>query len=131
VVRFRPVPLLPFDGGAEPAANELRIGLDGPYDLTLRLTGRTTGPPPHLAPLTLDAELPAPELPAYSRVLMDVLDEDSTLSIRGDEAEEAWRVLTPVMQAWAEGRVPLEEYPAGSPGPPSLRDAVSRSADLT
>ncbi|WP_102126828.1 hypothetical protein [Deinococcus planocerae] len=49
---------------------------------------------------------------------MDVLTGDSTLSIRGDEAEESWRVLTPVLQAWAENRVPLEDYPAGSPGPP-------------
>ena len=49
------------------------------------------------------------------------------MSIRGDEAEEAWRVLTPVLQAWAEGRVPLEEYPAGSAGHPSaMRSAVAR-----
>jgi glucose-6-phosphate 1-dehydrogenase len=119
VVRFRPAPHLPFgDDAADPATNELRIGLDGPYDLVLRLTGMASGPPPHLAPLTLDVELSAPELPAYSRVLMDVLGGDSTLSIRGDEAEEAWRILTPVLQAWAEGRVPLQEYPAGSAGPP-------------
>ena len=96
----------------------------------MSLTGWATGPPAHLAPLTLEAELPAPELPAYSRVLMDVLGGDSTLSIRGDEAEEAWRILTPVLQAWAEGRVPLQEYPAGSAGPPPLDDAASRSADL-
>jgi glucose-6-phosphate 1-dehydrogenase len=36
------------------------------------------------------------------------------LSIRGDEAEQAWRVLTPVLQGWAEGLVPLQEYPAGA-----------------
>jgi glucose-6-phosphate 1-dehydrogenase len=35
-------------------------------------------------------------------------------------------VLTPVLQAWADGRVPLEEYPAGSYGPPSLHDAAIR-----
>ena len=40
VVRFRAVPHLPFSAGArEPVRNELRIGLDGPYDLTLALTG--------------------------------------------------------------------------------------------
>jgi glucose-6-phosphate 1-dehydrogenase len=62
---------------------------------------------------------------------MDVLNGDSTLSIRGDEAEEAWGVLTPVLQAWADGQVPLEEYPAGSDGPPTLHDAAaSRSADV-
>jgi glucose-6-phosphate 1-dehydrogenase len=49
---------------------------------------------------------------------MDVLQGDSRLSIRGDEAEESWRALTPVIDAWAEGKVPLEEYQAGSDGPP-------------
>jgi glucose-6-phosphate 1-dehydrogenase len=118
-VRFRAVPHLPFgDGAGQPAANELRIGLDGPYDLTLALTGTASGPPTQLAPLPLTAQLAAPELPAYSRVLMDVLAGDSTLSIRGDEAEQAWRILTPVIEAWAQGRVPLLEYPAGSSGPP-------------
>src|SRR5829696_5858384 len=126
VVRFRPVPYLPFDD-AEPAANELRIGLDGPYDLVLLLTGMASGPPPHLAPLVLDAELSAPERPAYSRVLVDILKGEGILSIRGDEAEEAWRVLTPVLQAWADDRVPLEEYPAGSAGPPPLDAAAHGS----
>jgi glucose-6-phosphate 1-dehydrogenase len=126
MVRFRPVPDLPFGHDTRPAANELRIGLDGPYDLALTLTGWTTGPPPHLAPLSLGAELSAPELPAYGRVLMGVLGGDSALSIRGDEAEEAWRVVTPVLRAWADGRVPLKEYLAGSTGPPPPREAVAQ-----
>jgi glucose-6-phosphate 1-dehydrogenase len=50
-------------------------------------------------------------------VLLDVLAGTSTLSIRGDEAEESWRVVTPVLHGWADGLVPLEEYPAGSTGP--------------
>jgi len=97
-VRFRPVPHLPSGSEAgAPAPNELRIGLDGPYGFSLRLTGRAAGPPPHLAPLSLDAELPAPDLPAHRRVLLDVLIGNSTLAIRGDEAEQAWRVPTPVL----------------------------------
>jgi glucose-6-phosphate 1-dehydrogenase len=118
ILRFRAVPDLPFGNGAgQPAANELRIGLDGPYDLTLALTGTASSPRTRLEPLPFSAQLAAPELPAYSRVLMDVLAGDSTLSIRGDEAEQAWRILTPVMEAWAQDRVPLLEYPAGSAGP--------------
>jgi glucose-6-phosphate 1-dehydrogenase len=92
--------------------------LDGPYDLTLNLTGVASGPPRELVPLTLTTPLPATELPAYSRVLLDVLGGDSRLSIRGDAAEEAWRILTPVLRGWADGLVPIEEYPAGSAGPP-------------
>ncbi len=100
--------------------NELRIGLDGPHGVALHLTGINTGPPPHLAPLVLEAELPAPKLPAYSRVLMDVLSGASALSVRGDEAEQQWRIVTPVLEAWADDRVPMQEYRAGSDGPPSL-----------
>ena len=118
IVRFRPAPSLPFAPEmAGPPPNELRIGLDGPESFTLHLTGSAPGPPPRLAPLVLDAELPANELPAYSHVLLHVLDGDNTLSIRGDEAELAWRIVTPFIDAWSGGRVPLQEYPAGSAGP--------------
>lgn len=118
IVRFRPVPHLPFGPDIPaPAANELRIGLDGPESLRLHLTGSRPGPPEQLTKLVLEAELPAAELRAYSQVLLDVLHGDCTLSIRGDEAEEEWRIMTPVLEAWAQGLVPLEEYPAGSAGP--------------
>lgn len=124
VVHFRPVPKTPFGDARDCKPNQLRIGLDGPWNLSLDLTGSAAGSPPRLAPLTLETNLPAPDLPAYSRVLMDVLQGDSRLSIRGDEAEESWRVLTPVIDAWAEGKVPLQEYPAGSGGlPPSDRES--------
>jgi glucose-6-phosphate 1-dehydrogenase len=108
IVRFR---------SAGDRAGELRIGVDGPDDVSLQLTG---GAPEAPVPLTLSAQPPGSELPAYARVLLDVLNEASTLSIGGDEAEEAWRVVTPVREGWANGAVPLEEYPAGSAGPPPV-----------
>jgi glucose-6-phosphate 1-dehydrogenase len=43
------------------------------------------------------------------------------LSIRGDEAEEAWRVVTPVLEGWSRDVTPLEEYDAGSAGPAHRR----------
>jgi glucose-6-phosphate 1-dehydrogenase len=113
-VRFRPVPHLPF-GAGEAAPNVLRFGLD-PESVTLELAGigaRSRS----LTPLTLAAQLEPPQLPAYGRLLDDVLSHDASLSIRGDEAEESWRVVTPVLDAWHAGLVPLEEYPAGSGGP--------------
>src|SRR5438874_291930 len=65
----------------------------------------------------------ASALPPYGHVLLDLLSGDSTFSVRGDGAEEAWRVVAPVLAAWADGRVPLDEYPAGSDGPPPLTGA--------
>ncbi|SFQ22098.1 MULTISPECIES: glucose-6-phosphate dehydrogenase [Actinomadura] len=113
-VHFRPVPHLPFGHAGEALPNVLRFGLD-PENMTLGLTGIGSGART-LTPLTMTARMEAPELPAYGRLLLDVLHGDAALSIRGDEAEEAWRVLAPVMSAWAADRVPLQDYPAGSSG---------------
>jgi glucose-6-phosphate 1-dehydrogenase len=126
VVRFRPLSYVSStDDGPEVAANELRLGLDGPNEVTLHLNGGVPHPRGALVPLMLTAPPPASRLPAYARVLLDILDGGSTLSVRGDEAEQAWRILTPVLDAWARDQVPLEEYAAGSAGPPPLAHPVA------
>jgi glucose-6-phosphate 1-dehydrogenase len=116
VVHFRPVPHLPFEHPPESVPNRLHFGLE-PEGLTLELTG--TGPTvaSSLVPLTLSAEMEPPELPAYGRILLDVMSGNSVLSIRADEAEESWRVLTPVLDGWSRDLAPLQEYDAGSNGP--------------
>jgi glucose-6-phosphate 1-dehydrogenase len=50
-------------------------------------------------------------------VLLDILRGTSRFSVAAEEAEEAWRVVAPVLAAWNRGEVPLEDYPAGSSGP--------------
>jgi glucose-6-phosphate 1-dehydrogenase len=112
---FRSVPHLPRGMHGDPQPNVLRFELD-PERLAVQMSAigaraRT------LVPLTLNAELEPAEMPAYGRLLLDVLNRDPALSIRGDEAEESWRVVTPVLSAWAKDSVPLREYPAGSDGP--------------
>ena len=114
-VHFRPVPHLPFENHAEARPNVLRFGLE-PENVTLELTGIGMEPGT-LAPLDLTASLETAELPAYGRLLRDVLHKNSVLSIRADEAEESWKVVTPILDAWAKDAVPLDEYPAGSDGP--------------
>jgi glucose-6-phosphate 1-dehydrogenase len=118
-VRFRPVPHLPFGHGGEALSNVLRFGLD-PENITLELTGSGAGPPFTLAPMLLTSALEPPELPAYGRLLLDVLNGNASLSIRGDEAEESWRILEPALEAWSKDLVPLKDYPAGSDGPAPL-----------
>ena len=52
----------------------------------------------------------------YRRVLLDVLGGGNALAVRAEEAEEAWRIVMPVLDAWAAGEVPLEDYAAGRRG---------------
>jgi glucose-6-phosphate 1-dehydrogenase len=117
-VRFRQVPHLPFgqpDQAQAAPANVLRFGLE-PEDLRLEMSSVGTDPGT-LAPLAMTAQLPPPGLPAYGQLLLNVLNQDARLSIRGDEAEESWRVLAPVIDGWSRDVVPMEEYAAGSLGP--------------
>jgi glucose-6-phosphate 1-dehydrogenase len=118
-VHFRPVPHLPRGMHGDPRPNVLRFGLD-PEGVVVELSA--VGPRAHtLVPLTLAAELEPAELPAYGRLLLDVFNREPALSIRRDEAEESWRVVTPVLDAWAKDLVPLEDYAAGSDGPADRR----------
>ena len=67
--------------------------------------------------MQLDADFAPGDLPAYGEVLRGVFDDDPTLSVRGDTAEHCWRIVEPVLAAWRDDRVPLQEYAAGSTGP--------------
>jgi glucose-6-phosphate 1-dehydrogenase len=114
-VRFRPVPHLPFADSADVAPSVLRFGLES-ETVSLELTG--IGPRPQtLLPVSLSGRLAPAELPAYGQLLHSVLSGDNTLAVRDDEAEESWRVVSPVLEAWAKDVVPLQDYPAGSDGP--------------
>ena len=62
-----------------------------------------------------------PRFEAYAHLVHQMLQNDPMLFIRGDEAEEAWRIIDPVVRAWSTGEVPIQEYTAGTapPAPPS------------
>jgi glucose-6-phosphate 1-dehydrogenase len=94
--------LIRFRSNDGEAPNELWIGIDGPSDIVLRLGGTAFA---RHALVELRGEPPPTDLPAYARVLLDILTGSSTLSVGGDEAEQAWRVVTPVIESWRADRV--------------------------
>jgi glucose-6-phosphate 1-dehydrogenase (EC 1.1.1.49) len=57
-------------------------------------------------------------LDAYEALLLDVLEGDRSLFIRFDEVEWAWRVVDPILKAWAHDSESILSYPAGTWGPP-------------
>jgi glucose-6-phosphate 1-dehydrogenase len=116
VVTFRRVNHVP-EGlvGAAPGS-VLRFSL-GPDHMDLELNVNGGDDPFELERATIGADLGEGALKAYGEVLSGILDADATLAVRGDAAEESWRIVDPVLAAWRAGAVPLEEYPAGSLGP--------------
>jgi glucose-6-phosphate 1-dehydrogenase len=115
-IHFKPVPHLAFGQQAQPKANILSIGLN-PDQIALSVNVNATGDLFELDQVHLDSTFASGSLPSYARLLLDVVSGDVTLSIRDDEAEESWRIVEPILAVWAEGGVPLVEYPAGSDGP--------------
>jgi len=120
VFTFRDVPHLPtgFHGPSRQA--QLRIGIK-PATMSLDLVTNGRDDPFDLEWDTLDSEFGPSELSAYGEVLAELLEGDPTLSVRGDIAEECWRIVAPVLAAWRVDRVPLDSYTAGTRGPRSWR----------
>jgi glucose-6-phosphate 1-dehydrogenase len=116
VFTFRDVPHLPtgFSGPSRQA--RLRIGIK-PAVMSLDLVTNGFDDPFDLECDTLEAQFGPSELSAYGEVLAELLDGDPTLSVRGDIAEECWRIVQPVLAAWRADRVPLGSYAAGTRGP--------------
>ena len=115
-VRFRAVRHLPtgFTGSADPAVLRFWLGPDR-MDLEINVNGADD--PFELERTILTAELGEGALRAYAEVLASILDGDPMLAVRGDAAEQSWRIIDPIARAWARGDVPLEEYAAGTAGP--------------
>ncbi|MDQ0728558.1 glucose-6-phosphate dehydrogenase [Microbacterium sp. W4I20] len=118
VVHFRPVRHIPtgLTGSSDGAV--LRFSL-GPDRMSLELNLNAAEDPFELERSTLAADLGEGALKAYAEVLSGVLDGDPMLAVRGDAAEQCWRIVEPILQAWRRGDVPLEDYAAGSAGPES------------
>jgi glucose-6-phosphate 1-dehydrogenase len=115
-IHFKSVPHLAFTTDSHLRTNVLRLELN-PDRMSLGVNINGPGDPFDLEYIELDAALAPQEISAYGRLILDVLKGDLTLSIRDDEAEESWRIVEPILNAWREGQVPLLEYAAGSEGP--------------
>jgi glucose-6-phosphate 1-dehydrogenase len=110
-------PVEPIEGlTGTPRPDEITMDLMT-GDVALAVTMNGSGDAFTLEQSVLETEKKPGDLLPYGQVLKGILDGDPLLSVRGDVAEESWRIVEPILKAWRDGRVPLEEYPAGSAGP--------------
>ncbi len=116
VITFKRVPWLPPGLSGTELPTRLRISM-GPDRMALDLNINGPADPLELDRIQLSADFNGGRLPAYGEVLAAVFAQDPTLSVRADTAQECWRIVDPVLQAWRAGEVPLDEYTAGSTGP--------------
>ncbi|WP_017604129.1 glucose-6-phosphate dehydrogenase [Nocardiopsis alkaliphila] len=136
VIRFRDVPHTIFPGtGTGSGAGSLVIRLQPDEGIHLTMLAKTPGAGAlRLRPVPLELSFAdtfstrSPE--AYERLLMDVLAGDSTLFMRRDEVEAAWRWVDPIIQAWDGLGAAPEPYPAGSAGPEGANRLIGRTGRM-
>jgi glucose-6-phosphate 1-dehydrogenase len=64
---------------------------------------------------------------AYERLLLDALQGDASLFMRGDEIERSWEIMDPLIKATEAADAPRpEEYPVGGDGPASGDELLAR-----
>jgi glucose-6-phosphate 1-dehydrogenase len=61
---------------------------------------------------------------AYERLLLDCMRGDATLFARRDEVDEAWRFVTPMLEAWDKADGQPCTYKQGTWGPKEADDLV-------
>ena len=122
-LRYQQVPFLPLPKTAVDSVhpNEVILRIQPDEGIELSFAAKVPGSPFRVRTQKLEfsysrsfAEV-APE--AYERVLFDALLGDPTLFIREDEVEQAWRVVQPLIDGFAQDALPLAFYPAGTWGP--------------
>ena len=139
VIQFKPLPHSIFDRDdrGEVQANRMIIELQPEEDISLTVMNKRPGLDRRmqLQPIKMslswgvDGKSAAPPRRriAYERLLLDAMAGDSTLFVRRDEAEQAWKWVDEVSEAWAESGLKPDEYVAGTWGPDSADMLMMRT----
>ncbi len=120
-IQFKEVPLLMFPSAAKQAnPNVLALRIQPNEGVSMRFEVKTPGSALRTRSVDMDFRYDTafgqPNSDAYSRLLMDCMLADQSLFTRDDEVEAAWRVLTPVLEAWESPTAPesIPLYEAGT-----------------
>ena len=132
VVRFRNAPFGMFQDTPVDrlAPNRLTLNIQPAQGVTLGITAKVPGPRMELSPVEMkfryeDAFKLTPNV-GYETLLYDCLIGDATLFQRADNIDAAWKVVDPVLKAWAADKGGPELYEAGSAGPKGAAELLER-----
>ena len=120
---FQRPPHLPFAGSLsrELRADVLTLRIQPDEGISLSFGAKIPGPGWRVRSVSMDFSyndvFPGQTVDAYERLLLDAMIGDPMLFIRTDEVEQAWKIVAPMQQSFAQGEPPLARYPAGSWGP--------------
>jgi glucose-6-phosphate 1-dehydrogenase len=130
-IQFRRAPLILLPAAQRQPPNRLVIHVQPDERIALHFHAKCPGPQIRLAPVEmtfaysdLDGEQ---RRTGYETLLYDAMTGDATSFHRADMIDAAWRVVTPVLDAWgAERPSDFPNYAAGTWGPRCAEELIAR-----
>jgi len=131
-IQFRAVPHRLFKAsGSDPEPNLLAMRIQPDEGILLRFGAKVPGLGLNVRAVNMDFtygsafNVDSPD--AYETLILDALLGDASLFTRADEVEEAWGVVTPIIESWLdEPPADFPNYEAGSWGPPAADELLAR-----
>jgi glucose-6-phosphate 1-dehydrogenase len=122
-IQFKSIPhrLFPCEG-ENASSNILTINIQPQMGINLEMQAKKPGLKMRLSPVEMDFDYKntfegtSPE--AYETLLLDIMQGDSTLFMRADQVETAWKIMMPILNEWENSKPDdFPNYEAGSWGP--------------
>jgi glucose-6-phosphate 1-dehydrogenase len=133
VVQFKQIPHNLFGDKVitDPKPNQLIMSIQPEMEISLLFHAKEPGLKLQINPVEMDFtykesyDEPVPE--AYETLLLEALECDATLFMRADQVEAAWKVVTPILEAWKkDSSTKFPNYEPGSWGPKSAETLIKQ-----
>jgi glucose-6-phosphate 1-dehydrogenase len=131
-IRFREAPFAVFRNTVVETLrpNWLVLHIEPGEGISLQFEVRRRGPIIDLAAVRMDFRyddwFPKEPNVGYETLIYDVMTGDPTLFMRADMVEQSWRVVQPVLDAWAAKKAAFPDYDSGSDGPTAADELLAR-----
>ncbi|SMO77901.1 glucose-6-phosphate dehydrogenase [Solitalea koreensis] len=132
-IQFKPVPHQSFPPEATGywQPNRLVLNIQPHMGIRMRFQAKRPGLTMLLYPVDMQFNYNesytsgTPE--AYETLLLDIMEGDSTLFMRSDQVEAAWKTLMPVINSWDRNpSVNFPNYEAGTQGPEDAEALIAK-----
>jgi glucose-6-phosphate 1-dehydrogenase len=122
-ITLKPVPHLAFarDGAVGVQPNQIVLTVQPNEGASISLGAKIPGTRMRIRPVNMEflygTAFMSQSPEAYERLIMDAMRGEATLFTRDDEVEAQWRIIDPIIEAWAEDDGEVAQYESGSNGP--------------
>jgi glucose-6-phosphate 1-dehydrogenase len=117
-IRFKKAPLQLGQEGQH--QNWLILGVQPRECIKLEIQSKIPGLDVATRTIQLDAanrQAGDESIDAYEALLLNLIEGDNSHYLHISEVEAQWRLVDPIIEAWAKDRKPVHQYPAGSRDP--------------